>query len=99
MIPGATPTHTFKVPMDTDIITALRITYKQGNNIVLQKELKDCTLLAGEIECKLSQKDTLAFSDSGMVYVQMKIRTTGNDVLVSKIKTVPVQSVLDKEVI
>lgn len=99
MIPGATPTHTFTVPVDTNIIKALRITYSQGNSVVLQKTHEQCKMMDGEIICKLSQEDTLAFSDSGTVRVQLKIKTDSGDVLISKIKSMPVQAVLEKEAI
>ena len=99
MIPGATPTHTFHLPIDTDDIVAMRITYEENGKTVLTKELKDCVL--GEKKCviRLSQDDTLKFGSNSNVRIQFKCRTKNDDVIISQIIKKPTAVVLDKEVI
>ena len=61
MTQGTTPTHTFNLPISTDDVAALRITYEQSGKIVLQKEKEDCTLNDKQVIVKLSQEDSLQF--------------------------------------
>ena len=99
MIQGTTPTHTFNVGIDTGNIDALRITYKQGSNIILTKEKGDCTLGEKQITCKLSQEETLRFQSNVDVRMQIRIRTNDGEAIASKIFKAPVYAVLDKVVI
>lgn len=96
MIPGTTPTHTFNLPISAEDIAAIRITYEENGKIVLQKETDDVTLQGNEVIVKLSQKDTLQFGSNVSVRIQVKIRTTGGDVLVSKMIKKTTSVVLDK---
>ena len=99
MIPGTTPTHIFRIPLLAADVAKLRITYAQGGKIVLQKELKDCTVTDGAVAVRLKQEDTLKLASNVKVRIQMKVRTTGTDVLVSNYVDVPSEIVLDREVI
>ena len=101
MIPGTTPTHTFKLPsqIDGSDISALRITYEQGGKIVLQKEKNECTVSEHSIVVKLSQDESLLFSSNVPIRIQVKVLTTGDNVLVSKVIEKSVYVVLDKEAI
>ena len=96
MIPGTTPTHTFNLPISADDIAAIRITYETNGKIVLQKETDDVTLKGNEAVVKLSQGDTLQFGSNISVRIQLKIRTKGGDVLVSKMIKKTTGIVLDK---
>lgn len=101
MIAGTTPTHTFKFPSQVSIseIAELRVTYEQGGNIVLQKHKKECTLGTDSVVVKLTQEESLRFASNVPVRIQLKVRTKGGDVLVSKMTRMQVHVVLDKEVI
>lgn len=99
MTPGATPTHTFNLPISTDEISALRITYEQNGRIVIQKEKEDCELNDKKVIVRLEQEETLQFDANALSRIQMKLRTTGGDVLISEVIKKPVNVVLDKEVI
>lgn len=99
MTPGATPTHTFNLPISTDEIAALRITYEQSGKIVLQKEKDECELNDKQVIVKLSQEETLEFDSNAIARMQVKVRTTGGDVLVSEIIKKTPNIVLDKGVI
>ena len=97
MTPGATPIHTFNLPINTEDVAALRITYEQSGKIVFQKEKEDCELKDKQIIVKLSQEDTLKFDSNVIARMQVKVRTTGGDVLVSEVIKKSTNIVLDKE--
>jgi hypothetical protein len=99
MTPGATPTHTFNVPIDAEEIAAVRISYEQNGKILLSKNKEDCTLSGKQIIVKLSQEDSLKFDSNVIVRIQLKIRTTGDDVIISDIIKKTTNIVLDKAVI
>lgn len=97
MIPGATPTHVFTIPLAAAEVAELRITYSQGGKVVFQKEKKDCTVTDNTVTVRLEQADSLKVASNATVRIQMKVKTTGGDVLVSRIVSVPAEIVLDKE--
>ena len=99
MIPGTTPTHTFRIPVNAADVAAIRITYDQSQKTVLQKELEDCTVTDGQVVTKLTQEETLKFKSNVEVRIQIKVRTVGGDVMVSDIMKVPAYIVLDEEAI
>lgn len=99
MIRGTTPTHTFNLEMETRTIRALRITYKQGEAVVLEKTEDDVTMSGTTIKVKLTQEDTYAFQANIPVQIQLKIKTTGQEVLASRIKTMSVAAILNEEVL
>lgn len=56
LIRATTPTHIFNLPIDTSTISKLLISYKQGDNIVLEKTEADCTLTSSKVELTLTQE-------------------------------------------
>ena len=99
MMQGTTPTHTFNIPFSTDLIEKVRITYAQHGVTVLTKEKEDCQFEENKIICKLTQEDTLKFDGNTQVEIQIKVRTVGGEVPISKIMGVSCERVLDRELI
>ena len=99
MIQGTTPTHTFNVDINTNLISKIRISYEQNGKIVLHKEKEDCELTANAITVKLTQEETLKFFAPSNVRIQLHALTTSNDSLVSKPIKVPAHILLDKVVL
>lgn len=99
MIPGTTPIHVFTIPLAAAEVAELRITYSQGGKVAFQKELADCQLADQTVTVRLEQEDTLKIPNNVDVQIQMKVKTTGGDVLVSKIVKRPAFIVLDREAI
>lgn len=99
MIRGTTPTHTFNLKVDTRTIRALRITYKQGEQIVLEKNEDDVKMSGTSIKVKLTQEDTYMFAANNPVQIQLKVKTAGQEVLASRIKTLTVSAILNEEVL
>lgn len=99
MIRGTTPTHIFNLPMQTNSIKEVRVTYKQGDATLVEKTEADVTMTSTAIKLTLSQEDTLQFAANTPVQVQLKVLTTGEKVLASPVKIVPVSVILNEEVL
>ena len=99
MIRGTTPTLQFVLPFAANIIDVLDIAFSQQlqpyapAQIVLDKNLSDCTLDGDTISLVLSQEDTLALSSAQDVEIQLRILSNGS-ALASQIITVPVGRIL-----
>ena len=96
---GTTPTHTFTLPFEMDMISDLRITYTQNKEEVLTKGMKDIEVSENRISLTLTQEETYQFQAGVDVLVQIKIKTTEGLVLNSDIMTMKVNASLDNEVI
>lgn len=105
MIRGTTPTLTFNIPFQTNLITDLSIAFVQLGELALEKTLSDCTLEEKSIHCRLSENDTLSFKSipPGAYYydilkdydVKIQLRVAcGEDKLASNIISVSVKDIL-----
>lgn len=100
MYRGSTPTHTFRLPSTCppDMIKEYKITYVQNGNEILSKKSADCTTEGNAIVVKLSQEDTFLFK-KGVVTIQLRVLTLGNDCIISKDIEKSVKECLDSEVL
>lgn len=97
---GTTPTHTFDIsPIEASVLSKVKITYAQGNTVVLVKRTEDCTLEGNTIKLTLTQEETLKFDHKKLVEVQVRVLTAGGDALASYIHNVTVGRLLDEEVL
>jgi hypothetical protein len=99
MVIGTTPTHTFTLPFDIDVIKSLKITYAQGGEVMLTKRKEDCILEGDTVTVKLSQEDTFNFIYPGDIEIQVRILTNAGDALTSYIHKVSLSKCLDDEVL
>lgn len=99
MTRGSTPTHIFNFPIATSLIKQIRITYAQGDKVILTKTEADCVLEDKKAILKLTQQETLSFDHTILVEIQVKALTVNGDVLISKIENKSVDRVLDDEVL
>ena len=97
MIRGSTPTHTFNLKLDADLIHKVRVLYAQNDVCVLKKEDSDCIKNGQTIVVKLTQEDTLLFKE-GKVEIQLRVLTSTGESIPSKIHTVAVSKLLEDEV-
>ena len=98
---GTTPVHSFTLPeelKDVDF-AALYITYKQGGKTVLEKDINAISVKDGVASVRLTQEETLLFSDRRKCYIQVRLRTAAGDALVSNVVDIPVYDVLKEGVI
>lgn len=99
IIRGTTPTHTFSLPFDVDMIKEVRVIYAQDDQIVFVKNTKDCTLANNTVTVKLTQENTFALDCKKYVEIQVRVLTVDGDALVSEIITISVGRCFDKDVI
>lgn len=96
---GTTPTHIFKIPYDTSMVSKLRLTYEQVGGVVIEKTEKDCIFDGDLVTITLTQEDTLKLNDKQYVEIQMKLLSTGGDVIKSEPITRTVSKCLNDEVL
>ena len=99
MIQGTTPTHIFKLPIDTAEIREVMIIYAQNGAEVLTKYADDCEFEGNIVRCTLSQEDTFAFNPRQNVKVQFRALTENGTALASAPKVIDVVECLNNEVI
>ena len=99
MIRGTTTKHIFNIPLEASDKKELKVTYSQGDKIVLYKKKSDCTVTDNTIVVVLAQEDTFKFDSSTHVKIQIRILTDKGNVFSSKIMTYGVGACLDDEVL
>lgn len=99
MYRATTPTHVFVLQIDTADIKELKVTYSQNDKIILEKGLNDVITEGDEIRVTLTQEETNMFEAHMKADVQLRIMTTGDKVLASKIFKLTINEVLNDEVI
>lgn len=95
---GTTPIHTFDIPLKKSIIRSVKITYKQGDDIILCKRTGDCEIEDGKIVTHLTQEDTLRFECDKIIKIQLRVFTNDGESLVSDVMRRGIHECLDDEV-
>lgn len=99
MIRGTTPKHTFHLPICTENIESVRVTYAQNGAVVLVKNTADCEVGDMTVSVKLTQEDTLNFDANKTVKIQLRVLTKSGDALSTLPYEVPAYECLDGEVL
>jgi hypothetical protein len=97
--PGTTPTHTFTLPFEKEMLAEVRITYTQNKKRIITKEIDDLEINGNDISLTLTQEETFLFEEGKNVSIQLKIKTTEGLVFNSNVMKMRVDPSLDKEVI
>lgn len=101
MIRLTTPTHIFTFPdnVNPSEIDWLKLTYAQEGRIVLEKDLKDMSIVGQTVSVTLTQAETKMFKvKKEPVQVQMRIGI-GDTAMATKIYQVSVYDVLNNEIL
>ena len=96
---GTTPTHKFTIPINTDVVKEVEITYCQANEIILQKYIGDCQLEGNTVKTTLTQEDTFKFDEKTNVEIQVRVLDLNGAAFASGIMCVDVKRCLSKEVL
>ena len=99
MTRGSTPTHFFTLPFDVEMVKTVEITYKQNEELKLQKTNTDCALEGNTVSVKLTQEDTFKFDEKPLVKIQIRVLTLDGDVIPSEIMYATVKECLSDEVL
>ncbi len=95
---GTTPTNTFKTNIDLTGATVF-VTYAQGGKTVLEKAGEDLEITEEAVAVRLSQEDTLAFSASQRVSIQIRCVFPDGTACASNIMSADVGGILKDGVI
>lgn len=98
-VQGTTPTHTFRLSIDTESITQVRVSYAQADKIIIEKTEEDCRMGEKSISVTLTQQDTMKLNPKQFVEVQLKIMTNIGTVLASPVQKLTVEKILNTEVL
>jgi hypothetical protein len=101
MIRATTPRHIFglEFPYEGNVKKIL-ITYKQGEEIVVEKTEKDVSVEnEKDVVVNLTQEETNRFLGGKPVEIQLRVLTEGNDALASDPILLMVENVLNDEVL
>lgn len=102
MIRTSTPTQRFIIPDDQkallQLLKDLKITYKQSNKIVLEKNINDVTIDDNVISFKLTQEETKRFEANATIEVQARLLTLAGDCIPSRVHRLSCEDVLNDEV-
>lgn len=90
---GTTPTNIFRTDVDLTNASVLFITYKQNGKVVLEKTIDDVSIHGEMVEVRLSQRETLLFSE-GIVTIQIRAKFQDGSVIASSLIRTNVREIL-----
>lgn len=98
MYRGTTPLNIFTVDADLTTAEVIYITYKQGCQVVIEKDIDEIEVAADKLTVRLSQEDTLKF-DYREVEIQIRARYSDGTAIASNIIKTTVEHILKDGVI
>lgn len=104
MYQATTPTHTYKLPIQTATCKVIQVSYEQGDTqFVWQsdgEELPDGMTYDGDkVLIRLTQEQTLSFNTNGPVTSQVRALTYGGDAFASRKFKISVKEAQNKEIL
>lgn len=94
MYRGTTPTFLFKLPIETDTITALSVTFHQPGGETIEKGMDDVTMEEQRVLAALTEAETLSLRQHCFpLEIQLRIGV-GEVRMASQIFAVPVERIL-----
>lgn len=98
MIRTTTPTHIYTFEEDISGFAEIELTYKQ-RDVSLVKKREDLVCDAHSVSYHFTQAETRLFSSTVDVYSQLRFLTDEGDVLATDVFTIPVEAILNDEVL
>lgn len=98
MYRGTTPINIFTVDADLTTAEVIYITYKQGCQVVIEKDIDEIEVAADKLTVRLSQEDTLKF-DYREVEIQIRARYSDGTAIASNIIKTTIEHILKDGVI
>lgn len=93
---GTTPTNIFRTDVDLTNASVLFITYKQNGKVVLEKSIDDVAIEKDTIMVRLSQRETLLFSE-GIVTIQIRAKFQDGSVIASSLIRTNAREILKED--
>lgn len=94
MYRGTTPTLTFTLPFETNLISKCYVSFFQKERLRVEKELTNCDCVGKTITVKLTQSDTLSFVSNAVVKIQIRALLSDGNAVASKVMEMNVKDVL-----
>ena len=94
---GTTPTHTFTVDVDLTSATVIYLTYKQNGQTIVERDKSHMAVTTDQISITLTQEETLAFSTSGNIQIQIRAGFSDGSRIASDILSVNPAGAILKE--
>lgn len=98
MIKGTTPSFTFKLPFNIELLSNAKVTLRQGE-VILEKKLCDCATTENSLTVRLTQDETFMFDCKSVINVQLRVVTLNGDALATRVFDVYAKQCLDEEVL
>ena len=98
MIRGTTPLNIFTVDEDLTNADVIYITYKQNNNVAIEKSLPDIQVTSDTLTVRLTQEDTLNL-EPREVSIQIRARFADGTAIASNVIQTTATKVLKDGVI
>ena len=95
---GTNQPEKLTLPISVDLIKTLEMTYKQ-NETVLRKHKEDVELSGNKVTIPFTQEETFMFEPDIPVRSQLRLVTTYNEVVKSRIYTQYIDPTLSREVL
>lgn len=95
---GTNQPEKITLPISVDLIKTLEMTYKQ-NETVLRKHKDDVELSGNKVTIPFTQEETFMFEPDIPVRSQLRLVTTYNEVVKSRIYTQYIDPTLSREVL
>lgn len=95
---GTNQPEKMTLPISVDLIKTLEMTYKQ-NETVLRKHKDDVELSGNKVTIPFTQEETFMFEPDIPVRSQLRLVTTYNEVVKSRIYTQYIDPTLSREVL
>lgn len=96
---GTTPQINITLDFEISLIETAIITFKQKNEVVLEKEMTDCQCSQNVMSVTLTQEETLQFTTDAPLTMQAKFKLTAGDVVATDIYKFNVEEIYNEEVI
>lgn len=96
---GTTPTHTFTLPFEVDLVKKVRVLYSQDDNLKVTKTEDDVVMKGNTIQVKLTQEDTFKLLCSRFVEIQVRVLTTTGEAMSSDIIRVALDRCLEEAIL
>lgn len=84
IIRGTTPTLTFGVPFDTEMVDVGYVVVQQNKKTVIEKPTTACNCEGNTISAKLTQEETLCLASGTDAEISVVVKTLGGERLESR---------------
>lgn len=91
---GTTPVHIFTTDVDLTSATDIYLTYRVGDENIIEKTKDEMQVSSDQIEVKLSQSETLAINEKEYVYMQIRAKFADGTAIASNIIKVQAYRIL-----